>query len=194
MSIEPPGTERLCLVPTNQEHNQTKLHSWVACLRASSHQHGCLDTRIEHALLAGILPSWNHELSQYANNLKGLRLEISRFVTTKTGRTRFKSSTTHLGAKSYQDPQIFIHIGMDRLATQQGSLADITRDILSKHVTLQMNMVADTDKIANNVITFSILPRNSRPATGQDEAWVRAKDRLRQERQMLDDKISSIAH
>jgi WD40 repeat protein len=192
MSVEPPGTERLCLAPTNQEHNQTKLHSWVACLRASSHQHGCLDTRIEHALLAGILPSWNHELSQYANNLKGLRLETNRFVTTKAGRTRFKPSTAHLGAKSYQAPQIFIHIGMDRLATQQGSLADITRDILSKQVTLQMNMVADTDKTANNVITFSILPRNSRPATGQDEAWGRAKDRLRQERQMLDEEISKI--
>jgi hypothetical protein len=79
-----------------------------------------LDTRIEHALLAGILPSWNHELSQYANNLKGLRALI------------------------------------------------------------------------NNVITFSILPRNSRPATGQDEAWGRAKDRLRQERQMLDDEINKI--
>jgi hypothetical protein len=70
MSIKPPGTGRMCLVPTNQEHNQTKLHSWIACLRASSHQHGCLDTKIEHALLAGILPSWNHELPQYANNLK----------------------------------------------------------------------------------------------------------------------------
>jgi len=33
MSIEPPATERLCLVPKNQEHNQTKLHSWIACLR-----------------------------------------------------------------------------------------------------------------------------------------------------------------
>jgi len=192
MSIEPPGTERLCLVPTNQEHNQTKLHSWIACLRASSHQHGCLDTRIEHALLAGILPSWNHELPQYANNIKGLRLETSRFLTTKAGRTRFKPSTAHLGAKSHQAPQIFIHIGIDRLSTQQGSLADITRDILNKHVTLQMNMVADTDKIANNVITFSILPRNSKPATGQDEAWGRAKDRLRQERQTLDDEINKI--
>jgi hypothetical protein len=192
MSIEPPDTERLCLVPTNQEHNQTKLHSWVAGLRAFSHQHGCLDTRIEHALLAGILPSWNHELSPYANNLKGLRLEISRLLTTKAGKTRFKPSTAHLGTKSYQAPQIFIHIGIDRLATQQRSLADITRDILNKHVTLQMNMVADTDKIANNVITFSILPRNSRPATGQDEAWGRAKDRLRQERQMLDDEINKI--
>ena len=117
MSIEPTGTDRLCLVPTNQEHNQTKLHSWVACLRASSQKHGCLDTRIEHALLANLLPSWNRELPQYANNLLGLRLELSRFVTTKNGKTRIKPSTVHLGTKSYQAPQIFIHIGKDRLAT-----------------------------------------------------------------------------
>ena len=52
-----------------------------------------------------------------------------------------------------------------------------------------MNMVADKDKIANNIITFSILPRNSRPATGQDEAWGRAKDRIRQERQMLEEDV-----
>jgi hypothetical protein len=88
ISIDPPGVARLWLVPTNQEHNQTKLHSWIACIRASSQQQGCLDTRIEHALLAGILLSWNQELSQFANNLMGLRLEPSRFIMTKAGRTR----------------------------------------------------------------------------------------------------------
>ena len=192
ISIEPPGTERLCLVPTNQEHNQTKLHTWVAGLRSSSHHHGCLDTRIEHALLAGLLPSWNRELPQFSDNIVGFRLESNRFIMTKAGRTRIKPSTAHLGTKSYQAPQIFIVIGRDRLGPSQGSLADITRDILNRHVTLQMNMVADTDKTANNVITFSILPRNSRPATGQDEAMGRAKDRLRQERHRLEDEMRKI--
>ena len=36
ISIDTPGTARLWLVPTNQEHNQTKLHSWIACIRSSS--------------------------------------------------------------------------------------------------------------------------------------------------------------
>jgi hypothetical protein len=192
ISIDPPGTARLWLVPTNQEHNQTKLHSWIACIRASSQQQGCLDTRIEHALLAGILPSWNQELSQFANNLMGLRLEPSRFIMTKAGRTRIKPSTAHLGIKGSQAPQFFIHIGIDRLSTQQGSLADITRDILNKKVTLQMNMVADRDKSANNIITFSIRPQDNRPATGLDEARGRAKDRLRQERQFLEDEMRKI--
>jgi hypothetical protein len=88
----------------------------------------------------------------------GLRLEPSRFIMTKAGRTRIKPSTAHLGIKSSQAPHFFIHIGIDRLSTQQGSLADINRDILNKNVTLQMNMVADRDKSANNIITFSIRP------------------------------------
>ena len=192
ISIDPPGVARLWLVPTNQEHNQTKLHSWIACIRASSQQQGCLDTRIEHALLAGILPSWNQELSQFTNNLLGLRLEPSRFIMTKAGRTRIKPSTAHLGIKGSQAPQFFIYIGIDRLSTQQGSLADITRDILNKKVTLQMNMVADRDKSANNIITFSIRPQDNRPATGLDEARGRAKDRLRQERQFLEDEMRKI--
>jgi hypothetical protein len=48
----------------------------------------------------------------------GLRLEPSRFIMTKAGRTRIKPSTAHLDIKSSQTPHFFIHIGIDRLSTQ----------------------------------------------------------------------------
>jgi hypothetical protein len=34
-----------------------------------------------------------------------------------------------------------------------------------------MNMVADRDKSANNIITFSIRPQDNRPATGEFEVY-----------------------
>ena len=55
-----------------------------------------------------------------------------------------------------------------------------------------MNMVADKDRDPRNLITFSIYPRNDRPATGIEEARGRARDRLRQENQTLREETSKI--
>ena len=192
MSVDLPGTVRLCLVPTNQEHNQAKLCSWISCLRASTHRHGCADTAIEHALLAGLSPSWHQALPQFANNLVGFRLEFHRQMMTKAGRTRIKPPLAYLGVNSYQAPHLFIQIGLDR--SQPGSVEDIARGILNKKVTLQLNMVAEKDKSSDNFITFSIAPHRNTPATGQEEAWGRLKDKLRQERQMLDEERQQIIH
>ena len=187
---EPPNTERLCLLPTNQEGNQSKFHSWVAGLRAS--HLGCLDTRIEQALLIGILPSWNRELSHYASNIQGLRLEYRRYVSSNSGRTCIKPSAIHFGVKSSQAPQIYIYIGKGHQTPDQKPVTEIIQDILTRKVTLQMNMVADKDRDPRNLITFSIYPRNDRPATGIEEARGRARDRLRQENQTLREETSKI--
>ena len=192
LSIEPPGSERLCLIPTHQEHNLAKFRSWISCLRASTQHQGCADTAVENALLAGLLPSWRQELPQFVSNLIGFRLEHTRLVWSKAGKIRIKPPLASLGLNSFQAPQLFIHIGRDQ--SQESSLADITRDILNLKATLQLNMVAEKDKTLDNIITFSIAPRQSQPATGQEEAWGRLKDKMRQERQLLTGEWQQIIH
>jgi hypothetical protein len=184
--LEPPQSRRLLLTPTNQVDNKAKLHTLIESIK-NSHAKGNIDTRFENIVHQGILQSWNTALHRYGPNLVGLRVDYQQTTFTVKGgpNQRIKPSLGLLGERGPQPPpQLFLHIAPDN---DQEEVERTIQEILAAKVTLKMNMISETDKTLNNIITFSLNPLSKRPATGQEVAIDRARHHLHEDIQQRTD-------
>ena len=189
MIIEPPGTERVLLIPTHQDNNQAKLLAFVTGIRGFRDR-GNEDTKIELVMLQCLKDPWDNQNSSVS--LDAVRVEHSRRVMTKKGTQWVKPRTSAMGVKSTEAPHIFLYLGRKDPSQTKEELQRAIKEILRTNNTINLNMVADTDTSSDHTITFGLRPFNDKPESGTKQAIDRAKDRLQTENQVFLDAVQKI--
>ena len=82
MIVEPPGTERVLLIATHQDNNQSKLLAFVTGIRGFRDK-GNEDTKIEIVLLQCLKDPWDNQNPSVS--LESVQVEHSRRANTKKG-------------------------------------------------------------------------------------------------------------
>jgi len=187
--VDPPGTERILLIPTHHDNNQAKLLAFITGIRGFRDK-GNADTKTELIMFQCFKEAWD---IKYPNTtLVAVRLEYSRCIMSKKGVQWVKPLVSDLGVKATEAPRIFLHLGCTDPSQSKEDLQRAVKEVLRSNGTINLNMVSDTDTSPDHTITFGLRPFNDKPETGTRQAIDRSKDHLQMEQQIFMETVQKI--
>jgi hypothetical protein len=187
--VDPPGTERILLIPTHHDNNQAKLLAFITGIRGFRDK-GNADTKTELIMFQCFKEAWD---IKYPNaTLVAVRLEYSRRIMSKKGVQWVKPLVSDLGVKATEAPRIFLHLGCTDPSQSKEDLQRAVKEVLRSNGTINLNMVSDTDTSPDHTITFGLRPFNDKPETGTRQAIDRSKDHLQMEQQIFMETVQKI--